>query len=150
MLACRQVGKQPLLSPPATLPDASVDRAPLTADPNVQGLRYFIVQSVCDADGHLVAFLVFGHSDRIPFSDRQPWTALCDTLQIIMYTTVAASRLPEMITFAEHARLARSAADAIILLSKLGLSVLFGELCPLPLSATTAASNVRRRRHIPC
>lgn len=92
----------------------------------MQGLRHFMVQSVCNSEGRLVAFMVFGHHDQAPFGNRQPWVSLSETLEAIMYPTVAASRIPDMLAFAEHARLARSQADLVVLLSKVALSVLFG------------------------
>eukprot|EP00892_Ulva_mutabilis_P001046 jgi/Ulvmu1/10942/UM007_0121.1 len=91
------------------------------------GLAHFMVQSVCSSEGRLLGFMVFGHPDRTPFASTEGWAALSETLAAIMCATVTASRIPQIMALAEHARLARTQADLIVVLSAFVPSILFGE-----------------------
>lgn len=91
-----------------------------------------MVQSICNSDGCLLGFMVFGHQGKEPFEAADAWAMLSETLAAILCATVTASRIPQIMALAEYARLARSQADLMVTLSKFVPTILFGAPPPAP------------------
>lgn len=115
------------------------------------GLCEFVVHAVSNGEGDMIGALVCGHADGKPFAEAAGWKLLHQTLQCMLYNTVADSNLDRYITFAESIKACSSPQDMMVIISMWLPYILLGALQapPPPPSHAPCAVPCRAAQKLP-